>query len=219
MTAKMSAMALALAVSLLGACAAPQEVDRTANSDVKVEGAASTNRVFAYQRLVSSAQRAEPFATIKVGLACIPRAQAGWNTGNFVLSEQEYERIVQEEFTAAGYRMTAGVNTGELFSDRRPAPADFRIAGLMSKMKMNVCYPLAGFGDAYRGTGEASLTVEWQIYSEKTKGVVFTTTKAGFASVDSSIPGVAKELIQRALVQSIRAMLTDPGFRAIGGRS
>lgn len=211
--------AIVIAALILAACATPQTIDRAANTDVKVADAAATNRLFAYQRLVAEPDRAMPFATVKVGLACVPRSQTGWNTNNSLVNDQEFERIVHDEFKAAGYRVAGSTNTGDLFGERRPAGADFRIAGVMSKMKMNVCFPLAGFGDAYRGTGEASLAVEWQIYSEKTKAVVYRTSQTGFAAIDSSTPGVAKELIQRAFIQSVRGLLVDPGFRAVGTRS
>ena len=186
---------------------------------MKVTDAAATQRSFAYQRIVVNPDRATPFATVKVGLACVPRTQAGWNNNGPLVGDQEFERIVHDEFKAAGYRMAGATNTADLFGDRRPAAADFRIAGIMSNLKMNVCYPLAGFGDGYRGTGEASLAVEWQIYSDKTKAVVYTTSQTGFAAIDTSTPGIAKELIQRAFVQSVRGLLVDPGFRSVGTRS
>lgn len=211
--------AIMIAALMLAACATPQTIDRTANTDIKIADAAATNLQFAYQRLIADPDRATPFATVKVGLACVPRTQMGWNTNNSLVNDQEFERIVHDEFKAAGYRMAGAPNTGDLFNERRPTGADFRIAGVMSKMKMNVCFPLAGFGDAYRGTGEASLAVEWQIYSEKTKAVVYRTSQTGFAAIDSSTPGVAKELIQRAFIQAVRGLLVDPGFRAVGARS
>ena len=53
---------------------------------------------------------------------------------------------------------------------------------------------MAGFGNFTSGKGEASLTVEWQTYSNAQHAVVCSTVQKGYAKLDSSIAGPAAEL-------------------------
>ena len=74
---------------------------------------------------------------------------------------------------------------------------------------------MAGFGNFTNGKGEASLTVEWQVYSNAQKSVVYTSVQKGYAKLDSSVVGPSRELWREAFARAVRGLLADEGFIAI----
>ena len=65
------------------------------------------------------------------------------------------------------------------------------------------------------GYGEASLTVEWQVYASLQKAVVYTTQQKGYAKIDSSVAQPMTALWREAYANAVRGLLADPGFIAL----
>jgi len=203
------------ALALLGACAPLQEIERVSEVDPKMAESFASTKSIVYQRSVVRNNRGEGVVTVQGGLACVAQAQATARSEQYAATDQEYENAFQEEFARAGYRVARTVGSGDLFTDKKDIAADFRIAGVVTKPKMNVCFPMLGFGNITSGKGEASLTVEWQVWSNAQKAVVYTTTQKGYAKLDSSISGPARELWSAAFARAVRGLLADERFIAI----
>jgi hypothetical protein len=71
------------------------------------------------------------------------------------LTDQDYENIFQEEFERAGIRIARTVGSGDLFTDKKDIPADYRVAGVITRPKMNVCSPMAGVWELYVRQGRS----------------------------------------------------------------
>ncbi len=196
------------------ACAPMQEIERVPEVDPKMAETFVQTRSFVYERAIVRGDRGESTVTVQGGLACVPQAQGFAKSGQYAATNQEFENAFQEEFARAGYRIARTVGSGDLFTDKKDIAADFRIAGVVTRPRMNVCYPMAGFGNFTSGKGEASLTVEWQVWANTQKAVVYTTVQKGYAKLDSSILNPSAELWREAFARAVRGLLADPGFVA-----
>lgn len=201
----------ALAV-FVGACAPMQEIERVPDVDPKMAETFASTKAIVYERAIVRGERGDSTVTLQAGLACVPQAQAHARSGQYAATDQEYENAFQEEFARAGYRVARTVGSGDLFTDKKDIPADFRIAGVVTRPKMNVCFPMAGFGNFSTGTGEASMTVEWQVYSNAQRAVVYTSVQKGYAKITSSMPGPSRELWRDAFARAVRGLLADEKF-------
>lgn len=198
--------------ALAGACAPMQEIERVPDVDPKMAEAFASTKSIVYERAIVRGERGDSTVTVQGGLACVPHVQAHARSGQYAATNQEYENAFQEEFARAGYRIARTVGSGDLFTDKKDIAADFRIAGVVTRPKMNVCFPLAGFGNFSTGTGEASMTVEWQIYSNAQRAVVYTSVQKGYAKIANSQPDPSRELWREAFARAVRGLLADQKF-------
>jgi serine protease Do len=204
-----------LALSLLSACAPMQQIERVGEVDPKMADSFASTKSIVYQRSIVRNNRGEGIVTVQGGLACVPHVEATAQSEQYALTDQELENAFQEEFARAGYRIAKTVGSGDLFTDKKDIAADFRIAGVVTRPKMNVCFPMAGFGNLTTGKGEASLTVEWQVWSNAQNAVVYTSVQKGYAKLDSTVAGPARTLWSAAFARAVRGLLTDEQFVAI----
>lgn len=204
-----------LALSLLSACAPMQQIERVGEVDPKMADTFASTKSIVYQRSIVRNNRGEGVITVQGGLACVPHVEATAGTEQYAWNDQELENAFQEEFARAGYRIARTVGSGDLFTDKKDIAADYRIAGVVTRPKMNVCFPMAGFGNFTTGKGEASLTVEWQVWSNAQNSVVYTSVQKGYAKIDSSLASPARTLWTNAFARAARGLLADEQFLAI----
>ncbi|MBN9514483.1 MAG: hypothetical protein J0H97_13845 [Alphaproteobacteria bacterium] len=211
----MKILVVAASLMLMGACAPMQQIERVPEVDPKMAESFAQTKSFVYERAIVRGERGEGVVTVQGGLACVPHAQGLAQSEQYAATNQAFENAFQEEFARAGYRIAKTVGSGDLFTDKKDIAADFRIAGVVTKLKMNVCFPMAGFGNFTTGKGEASLTVEWQVYSNATKSVVYTSVQKGYAIISSSVANPVNELWREAFARAVRGLLADDRFVAI----
>jgi hypothetical protein len=192
-----------------------QEIERVGEVDPRMAGTFASTKSIVYQRAILRNNRGEGVVTLQGGLACVPHVEGTARSEQVGINNDDFEATFQDEFAKAGYRVARTVGSGDLFSDKKDIPADFRVAGVITRPKMNVCFPMAGFGNYTNGKGEASLTVEWQVWSNAQNAVVFTTVQKGYAKIDSSRPSPARELWQEAFARAVRGLLADEQFVSI----
>jgi hypothetical protein len=169
---------------------------------------------FVYEKTVVRSTAGTSAMTLQVGLTCMPRSEGVTSADNYIENSSLLEAVFKEEFERAGYTTLGTVTKGDLFGDKRDLAADYRVAALVTKPKMNVCIPLAQWGKS-DGYGEASLTVEWQVYASLQKAVVYTTQQKGYAKIDSSVAQPIDALWRAAYANAVRGLLADPGFIAL----
>jgi S1-C subfamily serine protease len=97
-----------------------------------------------------------------------------------------------------------------IFEDPRDHKPEFAIAGIIRDVRANVCYAQLKQSAA---TARASLAVEWQIYSYRTRSVELKATTEGGSLVDAAQEGAGAEAISRAFVSAARNLLADARFR------
>ena len=204
---------IALAAAALStACAKMQEIERVAPGQAQAASGLGRTKTFAYEKTVLRATPGTSTMTIQVGLTCVPRAEAVTSEDNYSETSNLLRDEIRQEFERAGYTTVGMAPGGALFTDNRVA--DYRIAAVVTRPKMNVCIPLAAYSKD-EGYGEASLTIEWQIFSNAQNAVVFTSQQKGYAKIESSVPRPIGALWSAAYASAVRGLLADPGFIAL----
>lgn len=211
---RVGTLAALAAVALSTACAKMQEIERVAPGQAQAATGVGKTKTFVYEKTVVRSTAGTSAMTLQVGLTCMPRSEGVTSADNYIENSSLLEAVFKEEFERAGYTTLGTVSKGDLFGDKRDLAADYRVAALVTKPKMNVCIPLAQWGKS-DGYGEASLTVEWQIYASLQKAVVYTTQQKGYAKIDSSVAQPIDALWRAAYANAVRGLLADPGFIAL----
>lgn len=80
------------------------------------------------------------------------------------------------------------------------------IAGRVSAVTVNICWPYVGFENWDKIKGTVTLSMAWKV-----DGVAVATS--GSHSQPKSGPGGVKGLLQKAYVENLRQLLADPGLR------
>ncbi len=206
-------MVMLAALAAIGACTQVQEIERTGDVPLVLADTAGQARTVTYQVPDPSSDGMTPRITVLRGTACQLGSQRATRTSLFTISNRDYANVFQDEFRRAGYRALDAAAAGTP-GDARGVAADFRIIGVMSNVRANVCLPAVDLGNLYDGKGEASMTVRWEVHAAAGKSVVYTTTQRGYAKVDDPIPAAPRELLRAAFARAIHGLLADEGFRA-----
>jgi serine protease Do len=145
--------------------------------------------------------------TVQAGKECAGRAPLTWKVTRDSPVGQEFGALLLEELSTAGYAIAG--NRDALFEDPHERRADYIVAGIIRDVHANVCYadPAKGLADA-----EASLTVDWQIYSNRTREIAFRATTEGSSLVPPLPNDPGAEAISRAFVSAARNLLADARF-------
>ncbi len=203
---------LALALSS-AACAKMQEIERVAPAQAQAAGGIGKTKTFIYEKALVKNPAGASVVTVQVGITCAPRSEGVSRDSEYTEASTMLESAFKEEFEQAGYTVLATA-TATMFTDKRDLAADYRIGAVVTKPKMNVCLPMIGFGST-SGHGEASMTVEWQVYSPSRQAVVYTSEQKGYAKIDSSIAQPTRALWRQAFGAAVRGLLADPGFQQL----
>ena len=119
------------------------------------------------------------------------------NYGNFVGT------VAVQALKRHGYPLASQGRTSA-FDTEQAAPPDFRIGGIVKDLRMDVCNGLN------TAEGWIYVKIDWALYSEKAKRVVFNQTTEGLAKSKDKVP----DLPNRALTVSIENFLAAPELMA-----
>jgi S1-C subfamily serine protease len=147
---------------------------------------------------------------LQVGKECNGREALTWKIGRESTVPQDFGGLLLEEVASAGYGV---VGRGDvLFEDVHEKKADYVVAGVIRDVHANVCYANPKNNLA---TAEASLVIDWQIYSYRAREVAFKLTTEGSSLLlrPQSEPGA--DAISRAVVAASRNLLADPQFHEL----
>ena len=75
-------------------------------------------------------------------------------------------------------------NPFALFEDNSKSKANLMIAGMITKIEADVCYPQHQYRPSY-GYGGVYLKVNWQIYSKLKREVIYEVTTEGSDKIDN----------------------------------
>lgn len=203
-------VALAVLV-IVGGCTRVQEIEDLPPIRLVMADAPAQAHPVAYQLPDDPSRGTRPDITILRGKACELGSQRAAKTTPFNITDAEYASVFQDELRRAGYRTVDALPAG---APARTSAATFRIVAEMSEVRMNVCLPEVDAANPYDGKGEAGMTVLWQVYAVATGDIVYTTTQAGYARIDETIPAAGRELLRTAFARAIHGLLADDGFRA-----
>lgn len=144
--------------------------------------------------------------TVQAGRSCDGQAPLVWKIGRGV--SDSFGQLLLGELSVTGYTVVGDPEV--LFEDSQGSRAEYVVAGVMRDVKANVCHARGG-----PGRGEASLAVDWQVYSHRTKSVELKSTTEGSASAPSARQSGGAEAIAEAFLAAARNLMAEPGFHAL----
>jgi serine protease Do len=156
--------------------------------------------------------RGRVIGTIQSGHGCVGRAPLTWTAGRENSPEDDFADALRQELTAAGYTVVGDPNA--LFEDPHERP-EYVLAGLIKDVQANVCYAGSVAKGSSPAKGEASLAVQWQIFSNRTKAVELTLITEGASRLPNSTGNAVTELLSRALLSAERNLMADEQFREL----
>lgn len=173
---------------------------------------ANGSRPVEFGKLLFKLPRGRIIGTIQSGHACSERASLTWSSGRENPGEDDFGQALREELSAAGYTVVG--DPSALFEDSHEK-AEYVIAGIARDVKANVCYANINLKASSRAKAEASLAIDWQIFSNRTKAVELTVTTEGAARLPS-VPGNAMaEVVSQAFLSAARNLLAEGRFQEL----
>ncbi|HZR35637.1 MAG TPA: trypsin-like peptidase domain-containing protein [Nevskia sp.] len=164
-------------------------------------------------RIVVKLRRGEEIGKQMGGWPCKLRGHLTWHGGHADIENEEFVQAFHDALTQANYAVVG--DPAALFEDPSASRAELKIAGLVDKLHVDVCYPHDGSHDYDTAKGGAYLRVNWQIYDVIQKKVVYEATTDGAYREDSSGAGGTVAYTINAFDEAVRNLLADPGFHEL----
>ncbi len=166
-----------------------------------------------FRKVVAKLRRGEEIGKSQAGPLCIPSGNLEWRGGRANVADEEFTEVFREELQKYNYPVVGDPNS--LFDDPSSWKAELLVAGLINKIQLNACYPLAGLGNYRDSKGGAFIRVNWQIYGQLERKVVYeVTTEGSFEAQSSSSMGIEKAMTN-AFALAVQNLLADQGFHAL----
>ena len=201
-------LVLALSIGVLAGCQARTVQVAPTLAPISVPTLESTKPI-TFRKIVLKVPRHRAIGTISTGVACIPRDELTLSSGRHQLDTEKFNDIFRGELQTANFEVVGDPDA--LFGDPEIASAEYLVAGLISDMEANVCYPLAGFEDFSRSSAAVYLKVEWQIYEALQRRVVAEIRTEGSADVKRRSNSLDVAL-EDAFARAVRNLLANRAF-------
>ncbi|HYK43042.1 MAG TPA: trypsin-like peptidase domain-containing protein [Thermoanaerobaculia bacterium] len=190
--------------------AVPSEEPAAGDSAVPKEPTAAVE----FHKLLLKLPRDLVVGSVRTGRGCTDHGPLTWKASREGSVGDDLGGLLMDELSAAGYTVVG--DRDQLFDDPHGRRAEYVIAGVVRDVKANVCYAM---GRKRAGTAEASLTVDWQVYSHRSKSVALKETTTGTSLFPGAVDEPGGEAITRAFVSAARALLADNRFHdLVAGR-
>ncbi|MGH6952839.1 MAG: hypothetical protein ACREGL_01550, partial [Alphaproteobacteria bacterium] len=167
---------LALTV-LLGACATPAKIPVVAEPDVKPVTTADAAKPIYIATIDAGLTEGQHIGAKEIGLLCTPSEDMLWRRAQSHASEKELKAAFLQELLKADYPFVD--DSKLLFGTPSMSRAEVAVAGLVTDVKLNACYPYGRYGSYATSSAEASITVEWQVYSPLDRTLIHTVRTTG----------------------------------------
>lgn len=162
------------------------------------------------RKVVAKMRRGEPIGMESAGWLCVQKNTLEWRGGQVNITDDRFTETFQEELQRANYSVIGDPNS--LFDDPSSWKAELLVAGLINKIETNVCFPLGPWGNYKKVKGGAFIRVNWQVYGQLERKVIYeTTTEGSFETMESSSGG-AQLLLTNAFAAAVQNLLADPKF-------
>ena len=163
----------------------------------------------AFRKIVLKVPRHQPIGTVSGGIFCIGHGEFTLSGGRHQLDTDRFNDIFREALQIANFEVVGDPDA--LFEDPEIASAEYFVAGLISNVEANVCYPLAGYGDYRTSSAAVYMEVEWQIYHTLRRKVVSKIETKGSSNVKSRSNGL-DVAFEGAFALAVRNLLADNKF-------
>ena len=202
-------LALPLAGFLLTACQAVtvQQAQSLVAIDVPM---GDETKPVAFKKIVVKVPRNKSIGKIQMGIFCMPFADFTTRGGRYQIDSEAFNDLFREEL--GRYNYTVVGNPDDLFGDEDLDKAEYFVAGLITNLEANACFPLAGLGDYDYGKASVYMDVNWQLYSTLDRKVVFRTDSNGSFSNESAIDNGVDIAFEEAFALATQNLLANREF-------
>ncbi|HEV7368834.1 S1C family serine protease [Arenibaculum sp.] len=151
-----------------------------------------------------------------------------WTAGRLPIEKWEFTALFHAELAAAGYDVVGGglaprIPGEEEEEDAEEMRAELSVTARVVELKMKQCRVsnvlpalVAWLVPVDTGIkGEASVAVEWIVYSRLDRKVRLRTRTRGWGEIGTPTPDGALLMIQNAFAAAAANLLADPGFRTV----
>ncbi len=198
-------------LTVLAGCATP--VQKAEVKAAKEVPQGTETKPIQFKKVVVKLRRGDEIGQSQVGVFCLPSSNIVWRGGRVNVNDDEFTDAFREELEKYNYTVVGDPNA--LFDDPSAWKAELLVAGLVNKLQVNACYPMAGFGNYRDSKGSAFVRVNWQIYGQLERKVVYeTTTEGSFEATESSSMGV-EGAVTNAFAVAVQNLLADGAFHKL----
>ena len=168
----------------------------------------------AITKVVGKIPRGTVIGSTGFGMFCGDQRPIKWRQGSRVnLSTEDLHDVFRDVLESKGWPVVG--STENLFEGFDVSGADILIAAKIVDLKMNICYPLTGFGNFIDANGSASLTVEWQVYNPLRKEIIGKIKTDGSHETDKSSDDASVIIFENAFSISANNLLASKDFYAL----
>lgn len=169
-------------------------------------------RPFALTRVTARIPRGAQWGVLKGGLLCVPHEKLIWQGGAMKVDMAAFDTVFREEMQKVGFKVAG--DPQDLFSDG-PANTDYAVAGAISRIDAQPCFPNSGFGDLVSISGSIIMDVEWTVYSRLRREVVAKITTSGGYQQGRSAPGAFDLMLNSAFAANVQNLTAADAFRSV----
>jgi hypothetical protein len=170
-----------------------------------------------FGELQAKLRRGDRIGGYVIGFTCLgPFDPITWTTGREMMDHSDVADMFHEELSAAGYDVTG--NPGRLFErEEDEERAELVVSAQVTDVKMNVCRKMGWWlieSDVVGEEVEASIKVDWTVYSRLDRRMVLRTSTRGYTGGGSATEDGKILAIEQAMAGAIANLAADPDFRA-----
>jgi serine protease Do len=134
-----------------------------------------------------------------------------WPGGREAQEVSPYAVPFKAQMESAGYRV---VTPEDNLFDHEAGSADYQVAAVITDEHVEGCVSDGSyFMESGSVRGDASMKVDWQIYSPIKHQVVAHLTTSSTAKLENSVPGGVQKLIIQAFDGNVRELVSNADFR------
>ncbi|MDR2000718.1 MAG: hypothetical protein LBP94_04200 [Zoogloeaceae bacterium] len=203
-----------LASSILSGCTVPpvQKVEAQAPLEISV---GTQTKPIEFRKILTKIPLGEQVVKMHYGWGCFPGANIGWRGGRLNITDEELTETFRSELQSRNYQVVG--DPYALFDDPSVWQAEILVAGVVTKVDTQVCFPFsgspsAGIGNTSALKGGAFMRVTWQIYGRAAGKVVHEVTTEGSYQSEEVISGGFPIFFRNAFAANVRNLLADRGF-------
>lgn len=146
-------------------------------------------------------------------LLCIYNpVNSSWSGGREAQEVSPYLVPFKTELERARYKV---VNPEDNLFDQDGGSADYEAAAVITDARIEGCVSNgAYFTESGSVRGNASIKIDWQLYSRLKRQVVARVSTSGTAKLEKSVVGGVQRLVVDAFAANVRELATNADFRA-----
>ena len=138
--------------------------------------------------------------------------------GRYELNDKTFTDIFRKELQDANYNFI-GEPGGTTIDDAEQDNARYLIAGLVTEIKANVCYPnidfygrAAIFSNPNESMGGAFVKIDWLVYDTRSQQTVYELSSEGSSKLSKPTDGSVNQVLELAFSVAVKNLLSKQKF-------